>query len=204
VRLISAGGQQIGVVPIEEALRRAQEENLDLVEISPTAVPPVCKLMDYGKYKYQQQKKEHDQRRKQHSMSIKQIRIKSFLIDNHDVEIKRRQAREFIEAGHRVVFTLMFRARENQHAEAGEALLVEKFAKPLADVSRMDGSLARDGRKMMMTLSPLPNLRQILAQRARAGKKAGDESAAPPKTEGAASPNVPAAGDSSASATASS
>ncbi|MCX7933774.1 MAG: translation initiation factor IF-3, partial [Planctomycetota bacterium] len=90
----------------------------------------------------------------QHSMAIKQIRIKSFLIDNHDVEIKRRQAREFIEAGHRVIFTLMFRARENQHAEAGEALLLEKFAKPLADVAKLDGPPTRDGRKMLMTLSP--------------------------------------------------
>ena len=172
VRLISDSGEQLGLVNVEDALKRAQAEELDLVEISPTAVPPVCKLMDFGKYKYQVQKKEHDQKRKTHGMELKQIRIKSFLIDPHDVEIKLKQARTFVEEGHRVVFTMMFRARENQHADLGETLLNEKFAKGLADVSKVDSPPAKDGRKMTMSLSPLPNLKAILTQRTRAAQAA--------------------------------
>jgi translation initiation factor IF-3 len=187
VRLISEEGEQLGLVPVEDAMKRAQEAELDLVEISPTATPPVCKLMDFGKYKYQIQKKEHDQKRKTHGAEIKGIRIKSFLIDPHDVQIKRKQTREFLEAGHRVVLTLMFRARENQHADLGAVLLKEQFAQALADIAKVDGAPQKDGRKMVMSLSPLPNLKQILAQRARAEKKAAASNPSPTLVVGAES-----------------
>jgi len=175
VRLIGADGSQMGVVPVEEALKRAQSEEFDLVEISPTANPPVCRIMDFGKFKYQQQKKDHEQKRKQHGMELKQIRVKSIRIDPHDIEIKRNQARNFLEAGHRVVFTMMFRARENQHSDLGEAILKDHFAARLADISKVDSPPAKDGKKMNMSLSPLPNLRQILDARARTEKKAMEE-----------------------------
>ena len=165
VRLIGEDGEPIGVVPLSVAFEKARDAELDLVEISPTAKPPVCRIMDYGKYKYQQAKREHEQKRKHQASELKQLRIKSFRIEPHDVGIKRNKARQFIEAGHRVLFTMMFRAREHSHADLGEQLLLEQFAKPLSDVAKMDSPPRKDGKKMSMTLAPLPNLKQILAAR---------------------------------------
>ena len=154
------------------ALEKARVAELDLVEISPTAKPPVCRIMDYGKFKYQQAKREHDQKRKHQASELKQLRIKSFRIEAHDVGIKRGKAREFIEAGHRVLFTMMFRAREHSHADLGERLLLEQFSKPLSDVAKIDSPPRKDGKKMTMTLAPLANLKQILALREKEeGKK---------------------------------
>lgn len=177
VRLIGEDGEAIGVVPLSEAFERARAAELDLVEISPTAKPPVCRIMDYGKFKYQQAKREHEQKRKHQASELKQLRIKSFRIEAHDVGIKRGKARQFIEAGHRVLFIMMFRAREHSHADLGEQLLLEQFAKPLADVSKMDSSPRKDGKKMTMTLAPLPNLKQILAAREKEEVKAKAEAA---------------------------
>ncbi len=165
VRLIGEEGEALGVVSLQMALDKARVAELDLVEISPSAKPPVCRVMDYGKYKYQQAKREHEQKRKHQASELKQIRIKSFRIEAHDVGIKRGKAREFIEAGHRVLFIMMFRAREHSHSDLGEQLLVEQFAKPLSDVSKVDSTPRKDGKKMTMTLAPLPNLRQILVTR---------------------------------------
>ncbi|MDR2392515.1 MAG: translation initiation factor IF-3 [Planctomycetota bacterium] len=165
VRLIGQEGEPIGVVPLKTAMDKARETELDLVEISPTARPPVCRIMDYGKYKYQQAKRDHEQKRKHQASELKQLRIKSFRIEPHDIGIKRDKARQFIEAGHRVLFTLMFRAREHSHADLGERLLLEQFAKPLADVAKMESHPRKDGKKMGMGLAPLPNLKQILAAR---------------------------------------
>lgn len=165
VRLIGENGEPIGVVPLSSAFEKAKAAELDLVEISPTAKPPVCRIMDYGKYKYQLAKREHDQKRKHQASELKQLRIKSFRIDPHDVGIKRNKARQFIEDGHRVLFTMMFRAREHSHANLGEQLLLEQFAKPLSDVAKIDGNPRKDGKKMTMTLAPLANLKQILAAR---------------------------------------
>ncbi len=172
VRLIGEDGEALGVVPLSAALERARKEELDLVEISPTAKPPVCRIMDYGKFKYQQAKREHEQKRKHQVSELKQLRIKSFRIEAHDVGIKRSKAREFLEAGHRVQFTMMFRAREHSHADLGEQLLVEQFSKPLSDVSKTDAPPRKDGKKMTMTLAPLPNLKQILAAREKDLRKA--------------------------------
>lgn len=177
VRLLGEDGEQFGVVALADALEKAGSEELDLVEISPSAKPPVCRIMDFGKYKYQQQKKLHDQKKKNHQTDMKQIRIKTFRIDPHDSAIKLKKAREFIEGGHRLLFTLMFRAREHSHAELGVELLKEMFAKPLADVARLDSAPRKDGRRMVMMLSPLPNLPQILKQREREEAKAKAEAA---------------------------
>ena len=165
VRLIGEEGEAIGVVPLTEAFDRAREAELDLVEISPTAKPPVCRIMDYGKFKYQQAKRDHEQKRKHQASELKQLRIKSFRIEPHDIGIKRGKARQFIEAGHRVLFIMMFRAREHSHADLGEQLLLEQFSKPLSDVAKMEASPRKDGKKMTMSLAPLPNLKQILAVR---------------------------------------
>ncbi len=172
VRLIGEEGEALGVVPLGAALERARREELDLVEISPTAKPPVCRIMDYGKFKYQQAKREHEQKRKHQVSELKQLRIKSFRIEAHDVGIKRSKARQFLEDGHRVQFTMMFRAREHSHADLGEQLLIEQFSKPLSDVSKTDAPPRKDGKKMTMTLAPLPNLKQILAAREKDLRKA--------------------------------
>ena len=176
VRLIGEDGEAIGVVPLSEAFDRARNAELDLVEISPTAKPPVCRIMDYGKFKYQQAKREHEQKRKHQASELKQLRIKSFRIEPHDVGIKRSKARQFIEAGHRVLFIMMFRAREHSHADLGEQLLLEQFAKPLSDVAKMDSAPRKDGKKMTMSLAPLPNLKQILAAREKEeGKRKAEQ-----------------------------
>ncbi len=176
VRLIGEDGEALGVVPLSDAFDRARNAELDLVEISPTAKPPVCRIMDYGKFKYQQAKREHEQKRKHQASELKQLRIKSFRIEAHDVNIKRNKAREFIEGGHRVLFIMMFRAREHSHADLGEQLLLEQFAKPLSDVSKMDSPPRKDGKKMTMTLAPLANLKQILAAREKEeGRRKAEE-----------------------------
>jgi translation initiation factor IF-3 len=167
IRLIGEDGEPIGVLSLNDANQKAREAELDLVEISPTANPPVCRIMDYGKYKYQLAKREHDQKRKHQASELKQIRIKSFRIEAHDVGIKRGKARQFIESGHRVLFTMMFRAREHSHSDLGERLLLEQFSKPLADVAKTESSPRKDGKKMTMSLAPLPNLKQILTARTR-------------------------------------
>lgn len=165
VRLIDEEGGQIGVVPTADAFERAREVELDLVEIAPNAEPPVCRIMDYGKYKYQQQKKLHDQKKKSHGTEMKQIRIKTFRIDQHDLDIKLKQGRKFLEENHRLLVTLMFRARENSHADLGVELLVERVAKALEDISKVDQRPVKQGRRMTMMLSPLPNIKKIVAQR---------------------------------------
>ncbi len=176
VRLIGENGEAVGVVPLNMAFDKARQAELDLVEISPTAKPPVCRIMDYGKYKYQLAKREHEAKRKHQTSELKQLRIKSFRIEAHDVGIKRSKARQFIEAGHRVLFIMMFRAREHSHADLGEQLLLEQFAKPLGDVAKMDSPPRKDGKKMTMTLAPVPNLKQILAAREKEeGKRRAEE-----------------------------
>jgi translation initiation factor IF-3 len=186
VRLLGEDGEAFGVVPIADALAKAQRLELDLVEISPTASPPVCRILDYGKFKYQQAKKEADAKKKTLASGLKQIRIKSFRIGAQDVNIKRRKARQFIEQGDRLLVTLMFRAREHHHTDLGEKLLLDEFITPLADVAKVEQSPRKDGRRMTMSLAPLPNLKAILAARAKeeeARQKARLEAGLAPEPE---------------------
>src|SRR6056297_591554 len=123
VRLIGDDGEQIGIVSSDEAKKIALQKNLDLVEIAPKAKPPVCKIIDYGKFRYEQQKKEKELKKKQHTVSLKTIRIMSVNIDDHDIEIKSNKAREFLEEGNKVKVFLQFRGREIVHKEMGIKLL---------------------------------------------------------------------------------
>lgn len=172
VRLIDEDGNMQGVVPFSKAINMAKDSDLDLCEISPNAEPPVCRIMDYGKFLYQQKKKEHDNQRKHQQQEQKQIRIKSFRIDPHDLEIKQRKTRKFIESGSRVLITLMFRARENDHPELGRELLEEKFFQPLSDIAKLDSRPRKEGKRMTMTMAPLPNLEKILEKRKKDALKA--------------------------------
>ena len=152
VRLISSEGEQLGIMSAKEALALAEEQELDLVKISPTAVPPVCKLMDYGKFRFEQTKKEKEAKKNQHVVEIKEIRM-SPGIDVGDFNTTLRNAQKFLVDGNRVKVTVRFRGREMAHTDIGRNLLV-KFAEDSAEFATMDKSPKLEGRHMSMFLSP--------------------------------------------------
>lgn len=149
VRVIDQDKNMLGIIPTEEALRRAREAGMDLVEMSPQERPPVCRIMDYGKHKYQLSKK---QKQKHHEQKIKEVRIRP-KTDEHDREIKVKHAREFLEHGDRVQFTMLFRGRERFHQE----ISLQSFrdiAKELEDIAKIDAPPRFMGRRMTMVLAP--------------------------------------------------
>jgi len=152
IRLIDARGNMVGIVSAKEGVRIAEEAGLDLVEISPNAEPPVCKVMDYGKYKYEAQKKAADQRKKQKVIVIKEIKLRP-TIDKHDLEVKLRAVHKFIEDGDKVKFTLKFRGREIAHQELGRNLL-EKIQVDLGDSVKIEMSPRMEGRQLVMMIAP--------------------------------------------------
>lgn len=149
---MGADGAQLGIMSAREALEKAMEQGLDLVKISPTAVPPVCKLMDYGKFKFEQQKREKEARKNQRVVEIKEVRM-SPGIDVNDFNVKVRNAQKFLADGDRVKVTVRFRGREMAHTEIGKDLLL-KFAEQCAEVATLDKDPKLDGRHMSMFLSP--------------------------------------------------
>lgn len=151
VRLIDEDGKMIGVVPILQALRIAEEKDLDLVEISPNANPPVCKILDYRKFIYEQQKREKTQRKQQSSQEMKELRF-TWRTAEHDFNFKVRHAREFLEEGNKVKATVMFRGREIAHREVGEELL-SKFVESLSDIAKIDTPIKLDGKRMSVILA---------------------------------------------------
>lgn len=152
VRLIGPDGEQLGVVAIRDALTRAQEAALDLVEIAPTAAPPVCKIMDFGRYKYEQGKRERDAHKKTHGGELKGMRM-SPKIGEHDFQVKMRQVKEFLKDGNKVRVAMWFRGREMAHPKVGEVLLV-RLAQSLVDVGVVEGTPKLEGRNMIMILAP--------------------------------------------------
>lgn len=152
VRLIGSAGEQVGVVALYEALAMAEEAGLDLVEISAGSTPPVCKIMNYGKYRYDQTKREKESKKSQHQIKVKEVKIKPN-IDEHDLETKMRHAREFLSKGNKVKVTCTFRGREMMHAEYGEKL-VKKFCDDLDDISMVESSMKMFGRALTAVLAP--------------------------------------------------
>ena len=152
IRLIDSDGSQLGVVNTKDALRMATERELDLVKIAPAAAPPVCKLMDYGKFRFEQAKKEKEAKKHQHIIEIKEIRL-SPSIDKHDFDFKRNHARKFLEDGHKVKVSIRFRGREMAHTSIGQTQML-KFAEELTDVSNVERHPKLDGRNMLMFLAP--------------------------------------------------
>jgi len=152
VHLIDKDGHNLGNVPISEALAKAQEVGLDLVEISPNASPPVCKLLDYGKYKYQEQKKQAEARKKQKVVEVKEIKFRP-MIDNHDYDVKMRSMRRFFEEGDKVKVTLRFRGREMAHQELGIKLL-DRVKDDTAGLAKVEMEPRVEGRQMVMVLAP--------------------------------------------------
>jgi translation initiation factor IF-3 len=151
VRLIGDDGEQIGVIQTDLARERARESGLDLVEVAPNARPPVCRLMDYGKFKYEQRKKQQKAREKQHRIRIKGIRLRP-KTDDHDFQVKVRQARSFLEEGNKVQVTLLFRGREMSHMDLGRDVLM-RFAAELADLSSVERAPKLEGRRMTLLLN---------------------------------------------------
>lgn len=151
VRLVDEEGEMQGVVSTSKALKLAEEAGLDLVEVSPNAEPPVCKILDYGKYKYEQQKKANEARKKQKIIDVKEIKIRPG-IEKHDYEVKMRNARRFLEEGDKVKVTMRFRGREMAHKDIGLNLL-KKMQDELADVSNPELHPRLEGRQMIMVLA---------------------------------------------------
>lgn len=155
VRLISKDGEQVGIVLFLDALRRAEEDNLDLVEVVPTASPPVCKIMDYGKYRYDQTKREKESKKSQHQIKVKEVKLKPN-IDEHDYMVKMKKAKEFLSKGNKVKVTLMYRGREMAHSEYG-VRLVERLCNDLVEVGTVESSPKRMGRFLTVVIAPSSN-----------------------------------------------
>uniref|UniRef100_UPI0038D24EF0 translation initiation factor IF-3 n=1 Tax=Plastoroseomonas hellenica TaxID=2687306 RepID=UPI0038D24EF0 len=152
VRLIDKDGEMLGVMTAREALMRAYDVGLDLLEISPNAVPPVCKILDYGKYKYEQQKKANEARKKQKVVEIKEIKVRPN-IDDHDYETKMKQMKGFISEGDKVKVTLRFRGREMAHQDLGVKVL-ERIRTDLGEIIKVEQMPRLENRQMIMVLSP--------------------------------------------------
>jgi translation initiation factor IF-3 len=154
IRLVGADGEMIGVVTVPEGLRVAREAGLDLVEVSPNAAPPVCKVLDYGKYKYEQQKKAAEARKKQKVVVIKEVKLRPG-IDKHDLETKMKAVHKFLEEGDKVKLTLRFRGREMSHQDIGMKLL-EKVREDLGATVKVEHEPKLEGRQVIMIVAPAP------------------------------------------------
>ena len=152
VRVTDANGEQLGVMLTRDALRLAEERHLDLVEVAPKARPPVCRIMDFGKYRYEQQKREKEVRKKQKIITIKEVKLRPN-IEQHDFEVKLKNAQRFIEEGNKVKVTIMFRGRELSHPELGGEVLT-KLAEALKEVVTVERAAKLEGKNMTMILSP--------------------------------------------------
>jgi translation initiation factor IF-3 len=162
VRLVGPSGEQVGVVKIEVALRLAQEAELDLVEVAPNSKPPVAKIMDYGKFKYEAAQKAKEARRNQANTILKEVRFR-LKIDGHDYETKRKRAEGFLQAGDKVKAMILFRGREQSRPELGVRLL-QKFAEDVAEYGTVESTPMIDGRNMVMIIGPLKNKSEAKAE----------------------------------------
>jgi translation initiation factor IF-3 len=152
IRLIDADGAQLGIMSPREALQLADEKELDLVLLSDKADPPVCRIMDYGKYRYEQQKKEKDAKKKQHTVDVKEVKMR-YKIEDHDYNVRINQAKRFLQEGDKVKATIMFRGREVQHSDMAEELL-KRMAGDLQEFAEVQQAPKKEGRNMMMLLAP--------------------------------------------------
>ena len=183
MRLVGPNGEQVGIVRIEQALQLAQEADLDLVEVAPQARPPVCKLMDFGKFKYESDMKAREARRNQANTVLKEIRLR-LKIDPHDYGTKKGHVERFLKAGDKVKVMIMFRGREQSRPEMGERLL-QRMAADVAELGFVESSPTRDGRNMVMVIGPHKKKAEAKAEQrkarddAKAGQPAGEAPAEP-------------------------
>ena len=152
MRVVTGEGEQLGILPISEALRIAQERELDLVEVAPEAVPPVCRIMDFGKFKYQQSRRAKDARKKQTIIQVKEVKMGP-KTDEHDFQFKARHVRRFLEDGNKAKVTIRFRGREMAHTELGRKLL-DRMSQDMADIATIESFPKLEGRNLVMVLTP--------------------------------------------------
>jgi translation initiation factor IF-3 len=152
VRLVGADGEMLGVVSRNDAIKTAQESGLDLVEVSPNAEPPVCKILDYGKFKYDLQKKKAEAKKKQKIISVKEIQLRPMIAEN-DLSIKARDAKKFLEAGDKVKIIMRFRGREMSHQEIGMGLIL-KLKEQFEEIAKLEVTPKIEGRQIIMILAP--------------------------------------------------
>jgi translation initiation factor IF-3 len=152
IRVIDTDGEQLGILSPQEALRIAIEKELDLVLVSDKADPPVCRIMDYGKYKFEQEKKAREAKKKQHTSEVKEVKMR-YKIEDHDYRVRINQAERFLKSGDKVKATVMFRGREIQHTDLAEDLL-KRMATDLQEIAEVQQAPKKEGRSMMMLLSP--------------------------------------------------
>jgi translation initiation factor IF-3 len=182
VRLISETGDQVGVIPTEQALRYAQERDLDLVEVAADARPPVCRVLDYSKYKYEQDQKAKAARKHQQQVTIREMKLRP-KIATHDYETKRGHVRRFLDNGDKVKVTIMFRGRETTHPERGEQLLM-RLAEDVEDLGTIEQRPSLDGRNMTMVMNPLKaKERKPEPNKKSKGKRAEPAAEEPPAEE---------------------
>ncbi len=176
VRVIDEDGQQLGVLPVEEAVEAAEDRDLDLVEVSPNADPPVCKIMDLGRYKYTQQKKAQEAKKKQRVVEVKEVKLR-IKIEDHDYAIKRKHAERFLNDGNKAKVTIMFRGREVTHPDLGRKLL-ERMANELIEIGTVEQFPNLEGRNMTMVLAPKSTKppKKDTTPRKKSGRKAEDVS----------------------------
>lgn len=154
VRVVTDGGEQLGIMSSADALKAAAQRNLDLVKIAPQAVPPVCRIMDYGKYRFEQQKREKEARKNQHVVEIKEVQL-SLNIDTHDFDTKANHAKRFLQSGNKVKVSIRFRGREMVHPERGTEIM-ERFAEICAEFGTVEKAAKLEGRNMLMFLAAKP------------------------------------------------
>jgi translation initiation factor IF-3 len=186
VRVVGADGGMLGVMSTDDARRLAQEAGLDLVEVNPKAEPPVCKLLDFGKFKYEEKKKAREAKRKQTSVDIKEIKLRP-KTDQHDFDFKVRNARRFLEAGNKVKFTVRFRGREITHPERAQQQL-DRAVRECEDLSNVEMRPMMEGRAMTLLIAPKPAVMQKVSQMKAAAEKARQQAmkegrALPPEPE---------------------
>jgi translation initiation factor IF-3 len=191
VRLVGPNGEQVGIVAIDAALRLAQESDLDLVEVAPMARPPVCKLMDYGKFKYETAQKARESRKNQVNTVIKEMKLRP-KIDPHDYETKKGHVVRFLKQGDKVKITIMFRGREQSRPELGYRLL-QRLAADVSELGFVESAPKQDGRNMIMVLGPTKKKTEVRTERAadkaRRGEPAPDDAAS--STETPDTPDTP-------------
>ncbi len=196
MRLVASNGDQLGVVPIDQALAKAMEEGLDLVEVNPMTKPPVCKIMDYGKFKYDEKKKQNEAKKKQVVVQLKEVKLRP-RTEEHDYDVKIKKIREFLQEANKARVTVMFRGREITHRELGQAVLT-RVIEDTREVGVIESAPRMEGRQMFMILSPNPKMLQRQRDQAKAkadllAKQAAAAAAAPAPAPEAAAP-APAAG----------
>jgi translation initiation factor IF-3 len=155
VRVIGQEGGQLGIMTVQDAIQFAEEQGLDLVEVAPEARPPVCRVMDYGKYKYQQSKRLQQAKKKQKVISVKEIKLRP-KTEEHDYQFKTQHVRRFLQDGHKTKVTVVFRGREMAHTELGRQML-DRVATDLQDIGAIEQTPRQEGRNMTMVLSPRPS-----------------------------------------------